>query len=98
MRDVEAERPTPAPMVRTMTSEAITAAPDRDCTARWKMAMNGNAGFSARTEERSPIRKRTVRSMPKPRVPFIAIPIIIERGTTTCAFWISSESCERVSR
>lgn len=49
MRDVDAEKPTLALIVRSMTSEAMTAAPERDCTARWKIAMNGNAGFSSRT-------------------------------------------------
>jgi hypothetical protein len=92
IRDVDAENPTFALMVSTMTIDAITAAPDRDCTARWKIAMKGNAGFSSRTASRSPIRKRTVSIMPKPSVPFIAIPVMIERGTTICALWISSES------
>lgn len=34
MRDVEAEKPTFALMVRSITIDAMTAAPARDCTAR----------------------------------------------------------------
>jgi hypothetical protein len=83
MREVEAENPTLALIVRTMTMDAITAAPDRDCTARWKMAMNGKAGFSSRTASKSPMRKSTVRIMPKPRLPLMVIPVMMDRGTTT---------------
>jgi hypothetical protein len=97
MRDVEAEKPTFALMVSSMTMEAITAAPARDWTAWWKMAMKGKAGFSARTASTSPRRTSTVMTMMKPRVPLIAMPAMIDLGTTTCALWISSESYGSVS-
>ena len=92
MRDVEAEKPTLALMVRSMTMLAMTAAPARDCTAWWKMAMKGKAGFSASTASTSPMRKSTVRIIAKPRVPLMAMPVMMDRGTTICAFWISSDS------
>jgi hypothetical protein len=92
MRDVEAEKPTFALIVSSMTILAITAAPARDCTAWWKTAMKGKAGFSASTASTSPRRKRTVRIMAKPREPLMAIPVMMERGTTICAFWISSDN------
>jgi hypothetical protein len=39
------------------------------------------------------MRKSMVRIMPKPRLPFMAMPVMMERGTTICAFWISSDNC-----
>jgi hypothetical protein len=90
--DVEAENPTFALIVSTMTIDAMTAAPERDWTARWKMAMKGKAGFSSSTASRSPMRKSTVSIMAKPREPLMAMPVIMERGTTICALWISSDS------
>ena len=85
MREVEAEKPTFALIVSIMTIDAITAAPERDWTAWWKMAINGKAGFSARTASMSPRRSNTASTMTKPRDPLIAIPIMIDLGTASCA-------------
>lgn len=38
------------------------------------------------------MRRSTVRIMAKPREPLIAMPVMMERGTTTCALWISSDN------
>lgn len=86
MREVEAENPTFALIVRTMTIDAMTAAPDLDWTAWWKIAMNGKAGFSARTASISPKRNSTEITMTKPRDPLMAMPVMMDLGTTTWAF------------
>lgn len=59
--------------------------------------MKGNAGFSASTASTSPRRNSTLSTMAKPKVPLIAMPVMIERGTTTCALWISSDNFDGVS-
>jgi hypothetical protein len=85
IRDVDAAKPTFALIVSTITIAPMTAAPDRDWTARWKIAKKGNAGFSSRTASKSPKRKSTVSIMANPKDPLIAIPVMIDRGTTTWA-------------
>jgi hypothetical protein len=77
-----------------MTSADIAAAADVSPTACLKIAMKGNAGFSARAASRSPALKRITTNMANPIDPLIKMPVMIDRGTTRVGFWISSLICE----
>lgn len=66
--------------------EAMTAAPVLDWTALLKIVMKGKGLPSSRTCSMLPMRKSTVRSIAKPRVPLIEMPVMMERGTMICAF------------
>ena len=72
----------------------MTVLPESECVAWRKMGMNGYCrGGVCKIVVMSPSEKRIASSMPKPRKPFNMMLVIIDRGTITAAFWISSDIC-----
>jgi hypothetical protein len=92
MREVEARSPTVELIASTKMRDDMAAAPAVEFTAFLKMAMTGNNGFCSSAASMSPARKSTAKIIAKPRVPLIAIPVMMDRGMMTAAFWISSLS------
>lgn len=93
MRELEARNPIVPQMPNATTIVVMAVAPPMVPTACWNISMKGYPVGVRRAASTSPRQKRTARSMPKPRKPFKAIPVIIDRGTFTEGFWISSDIC-----
>lgn len=90
-RDVDANMPTDvvAPMV--VTIEPITAVPAMDPVASKKIARKGYPVGDSRADPRSPLQNSMAINMPKPKDPLIKTLSMIEVGTATAAFVISSD-------
>lgn len=74
-----------------VTMEAITAVPATEPVACWKIAMKGYPVVDSRADSMSPMQKSMASNMPNPIDPLIRTLSMIERGTATEAFVISSD-------
>jgi hypothetical protein len=78
-----------APIV--VTIEAITAVPATEPVACWKIAMKGYPVGDFRASSILPMQKSMAINIPNPIEPLIRTLSMIERGTATEAFVISSD-------
>ena len=82
--------PTVAQRARMVTTAAIVAAPPTEFVAERKTSMNGNPVFDWSAASISPRQNNSAMVMPNPRLPFMMMLNIIDRGITTEGLWISS--------
>ena len=81
-------------MARATTIEARAVVPPIDLVAWRKISMNGKPVGDSRTSSRLPMPKSVAISMPNPRQPLISMLVMIDRGTETDGFSISSDILE----
>ena len=89
--DEVAIKPMVAQMARAMTMEARAVVPAVDLVAWRKISIKGKPVGDVRTLSRLPMPKSVAISMPNPRQPLISMLVMIDRGTETDGFSISSD-------
>ena len=85
-------------MARAITIEARAVVPAVDLVAWRKISINGKPVGDVRTLSRLPMPKSVAISMPNPRQPLISMLVMIDRGTETDGFSISSDILGMISR
>jgi len=90
-REVEATIPTVAQRDKATIIDVMSAAPVTDCTACWKISMNGKPVLVLSAASISPMQKRSARAIPSPMTPLSMMLEMMARGTTIEACWISSD-------
>ena len=85
-------------MARATTIEVKAVVPPIDLVAWRKISMNGKPVGDLRTSSRLPMPKSVAISMPNPRQPLISMLVMIDRGTETDGFSISSDILGIISR
>ena len=87
-----------AQMARAITIEARAVVPAIDLVAWKKISINGKPVGDVRTLSRLPMPKSVAISMPNPRQPLISMLVMMDRGTETDGFSISSDILGMISR
>jgi len=78
-------------MASVITMQLKAVAPLMDWVAWKNISMNGNPVGVIKTAWISPIANKVAISMPKPSAPLSVMLVMMERGTLSAAFWISSD-------